>query len=339
MITYDYYRIFYYVAQYKSFTKAARALHNNQPNITRCMNNLEQELKYTLFLRSNKGIALTPEGRQLYEHVALAFEQLSIGEEEIRQNGELEHGLVSIGASENALRLILLEKLELFRRAKAYVGDSCLIIAGTGSNCTEHAAALSRAAEGAGADALLVVTPYYNKATPEGLLAHYSAVAGAVHIPVIAYNVPSRTGVDIPVEVYDRLSRIPNLAGVKEASSGISKIAKLCAACPDFPVWSGNDDQAVAVMSLGGQGVISVLSNVAPVETQAMAQAALAGDFDTAAALQAELLPLIELLFCEVNPIPVKAAMQLIGYDCGGCRLPLTPMSEENLEKLKKYLL
>ena len=115
MITYDYYRIFYYVAQYKSFTKAARALHNNQPNITRCMNNLEQELKCTLFLRSNKGIALTPEGRQLYEHVALAFEQLSIGEEEIRQNGELEHGLVSIGASENALRLILLEKLELFR--------------------------------------------------------------------------------------------------------------------------------------------------------------------------------------------------------------------------------
>ena len=115
MITYDYYRIFYYVAQYKSFTKAARALHNNQPNITRCMNNLEQELKCTLFLRSNKGIALTPEGRQLYEHVALAFEQLTIGEEEIRQNGELEHGLVSIGASENALRLILLEKLELFR--------------------------------------------------------------------------------------------------------------------------------------------------------------------------------------------------------------------------------
>ena len=247
--------------------------------------------------------------------------------------------VVICGTTGESATLSDCEKLELFRRAKAYVGDSCLIIAGTGSNCTEHAAALSRAAEGAGADALLVVTPYYNKATPEGLLAHYSAVAGAVHIPVIAYNVPSRTGVDIPVEVYDRLSRIPNLAGVKEASSGISKIAKLCAACPDFPVWSGNDDQAVAVMSLGGQGVISVLSNVAPVETQAMAQAALAGDFDTAAALQAELLPLIELLFCEVNPIPVKAAMQLIGYDCGGCRLPLTPMSNENLEKLKKHLL
>ena len=162
--------------------------------------------------------------------------------------------VVICGTTGESATLSDCEKLELFRRAKAYVGDSCLIIAGTGSNCTEHAAALSRAAEGAGADALLVVTPYYNKATPEGLLAHYSAVAGAVHIPVIAYNVPSRTGVDIPVEVYDRLSRIPNLAGVKEASSGISKIAKLCAACPDFPVWSGNDDQAVAVMSLGGQG-------------------------------------------------------------------------------------
>ena len=220
--------------------------------------------------------------------------------------------VVICGTTGESATLSDCEKLELFRRAKAYVGDSCLIIAGTGSNCTEHAAALSRAAEGAGADALLVVTPYYNKATPEGLLAHYSAVTGAVHIPVIAYNVPSRTGVDIPVEVYGRLSRIPNLAGVKEASSSISKIGKLCAACPDFPVWSGNDDQAVAVMSLGGQGVISVLSNVAPVETQAMAQAALAGDFDTAAALQAELLPLIELLFCEVNPIPVKKAMELL---------------------------
>lgn len=121
MITYDYYRIFYYVAQYKSFTKAARALHNNQPNITRCMNNLEQELKCTLFLRSNKGIVLTPEGRQLYEHVALAFEQLSIGEEEIRQNGELENGLISIGASENALRLILLEKLEVFHEKYPHV--------------------------------------------------------------------------------------------------------------------------------------------------------------------------------------------------------------------------
>ena len=232
------------------------------------------------------------------------------------------------------------EKLEMFRRAKRYVGSQCLIIAGTGSNSTEHAVALSKAAEEAGADALLVVSPYYNKATPEGLVTHYSAIAGAVHIPVIAYNVPSRTGVDIPVSVYRCLAQIPNMAGVKEASTDISKIARIRAACPrDFAVWSGNDDQAAVVMALGGMGVISVLSNVLPLETQAMAQAALDGDFDTAADLQIKLLPLIELLFCEVNPIPVKAAMKLIGYDCGDCRLPLTPISQENLKKLKKVLL
>lgn len=231
------------------------------------------------------------------------------------------------------------EKLELFRRAKHYVGDNCLIIAGTGSNCTEHAIALSKAAQEMGADALLVVSPYYNKATPEGLITHYSAIAAAVHIPVILYNVPSRTGVDIPISVYQCLARIPNIAGVKEASSDITKIARIKAACPpDFTVWSGNDDQAAVVMALGGSGIISVLSNVLPVETQAMAEAALDGDFDTAADLQIKLLPLIELLFCEVNPIPVKAAMKCIGYDCGDCRLPLTPLSRENLEKLKKLL-
>lgn len=231
------------------------------------------------------------------------------------------------------------EKIEIFRRAKQYVGDDCKILAGTGSNNTEHAVILSKAAEAVGADGLLVVTPYYNKATSEGLLAHYSAIAGAVHIPVIAYNVPSRTGVDIPVEVYACLAKIPNMAGVKEASTDIRKIAKIREVCPpDFTVWSGNDDQIAAVMALGGQGIISVLSNVAPLETQALAEAALNGDFDTAADLQIQLLPLIEALFLEVNPIPVKAAMKLIGYDCGGCRLPLTPLSRENYEKLRNLL-
>jgi len=232
------------------------------------------------------------------------------------------------------------EKLELFRRAKKYAGDRCLIIAGTGSNHTEHTVSLSKAAEAAGADALLVVTPYYNKATPEGLVTHYSALAAAVHIPVIAYNVPSRTGVDIPVSVYQCLARIPNIAGVKEASMDISKIAKIRSACPEaFAVWSGNDDQAAAVISLGGCGVISVLSNVLPVETQALAQAALDGDFDTAADLQIRLLPLIDVLFAEVNPIPVKAAMKLTGFDCGSCRLPLTAASADTVKKLKKLLL
>lgn len=232
------------------------------------------------------------------------------------------------------------EKLEMFHRAKRYAGDQCLIIAGTGSNCTEHTVALSRSAERVGADALLVVSPYYNKATVDGLIAHYTAIADAVHIPIIAYNVPSRTGVDMSVQVYRELAQISNVVGIKEASTDISKIAKIKAACPkDFAIWSGNDDQTAAVMALGGAGIISVLSNVLPVETQAMAQAALDGDFDTASDLQIKLMPLIELLFCEVNPIPVKAAMKLIGYDCGECRLPLTTIRQENIKKLKSILL
>lgn len=231
------------------------------------------------------------------------------------------------------------EKLTMFQRSKEYVGNDALIIAGTGSNSTEHSLALSKAAEEAGADALLLVSPYYNKATPEGLFTHYSTIAASVHIPCILYNVPSRTGVDIPVNVYRRLSRVPNIAGVKEASSDIVKIARIRAACGrDFSIWSGNDDQITPVMSLGGQGVISVLSNIVPVETQAMVKAALDGDFDIASALQIKLLPLIEALFSEVNPIPVKTAMKLIGYDCGECRLPLTPMSTANLDKLKTAL-
>ena len=231
------------------------------------------------------------------------------------------------------------EKLELFHRCKTYAGNDCLIIAGTGSNDTAHAVELSRSAEEEGADALLVVSPYYNKATPDGLFAHFLTIASNVNIPVIVYNVPSRTGVDIPISVYKRLASIPNIAGVKEASSDITKIARIKKECPnDFCVWSGNDDQTVPVMALGGEGVISVLSNVLPTQTQAMAQAALAGDFDTAASLQCQLLPLIELLFCEVNPIPVKAAMKIIGYDCGGCRLPLTTMTSDNAAKLKQLL-
>lgn len=231
------------------------------------------------------------------------------------------------------------EKLELFRRCKTYAGNDCKIIAGTGSNDTAHACMLSRAAEEEGVDAVLIVSPYYNKATPDGLYSHYRCIAGSVNIPVVIYNVPSRTGVDIPVSVYQKLSQIENIAGVKEASSDITKVAKIIAQCPrDFCVWSGNDDQAIPVMALGGKGVISVLSNVLPVQTQAMAHAALDGDFDTASALQCQLLPLIELLFSEVNPIPVKAAMKLIGYDCGNCRLPLTQLSHGNLEKLKACL-
>ena len=232
------------------------------------------------------------------------------------------------------------EKLELFTRAKEYVGDSCKIIAGTGSNSTVHTIDLSMAAEKCGVDGLLVVTPYYNKATPEGLFAHFASVAHAVNIPIILYNVPSRTGVDIPVEIYRRLSQIPNVVGTKEASTDVSKVTKILRTCgPDFAVWTGNDDLITPVMSLGGKGVISVLSNILPAQTQAMAKAALDGDFDTASSLQIALQPLVELLFCEVNPIPVKEAMHILGYDCGSCRLPLTRLTPENRKKLESELL
>ena len=231
------------------------------------------------------------------------------------------------------------EKRELIQRAKDFAGDGCAIIAGTGSNSTEHAISLSQDAEDAGADAVLVVSPYYNKATPDGLLAHYTAIAHSVSIPIILYNVPSRTGVDIPVSVYRRLAAIPNIVGVKEAAADITKIARIRKECPeDFFVWSGNDEQIVPAMALGAKGVISVLSNLCPKETRFMADAALDGDMDTAAALQIELLPLIELLFCEVNPIPIKEAMALIGYDCGHCRLPLTRLTKENRKKLMECL-
>ncbi len=246
--------------------------------------------------------------------------------------------VVICGTTGEAPTLSDREKLELFRRAKEYVGDSCLIIAGTGSNDTRHAIALSRAAEQAGVDGLLLVSPYYNKATPEGLVSHYRAIAGAVDIPCILYNVPSRTGLDIPVSVYRQLSEIPNIAGVKEASADIGKVSGTLAECPGFTLWTGNDDQIVPTLALGAKGVISVVSNVLPGKTRALAEAALDGDFDTAAALQLEMLPLIKALFSEVNPIPVKAAMELIGFDCGPCRLPLTPMSKEKRSKLQQLL-
>ena len=224
-------------------------------------------------------------------------------------------------------------------RAKKYTGNHCKIIAGTGSNSTIHTVELSKAAEQCGVDGLLIVSPYYNKATAEGLKIHYTAAAQAVKIPVIAYNVPSRTGLDIPLQVYEQLCRVDNIVGIKEASTDICKTAKIMRTCGNhLTLWSGNDDMTVPMISLGAKGVISVLSNVVPLQTQAMAQAALAGDFYTASAIQIELQPLIELLFCEVNPIPVKAAMSIIGYDCGQCRLPLSNLREDNYRKLESVL-
>ncbi len=229
------------------------------------------------------------------------------------------------------------EKLRLFRVGKEFIGDKMLLIAGTGSNDTRHAITLSVEAEKLGADALLVVSPYYNKATPAGLIAHYTAIAKSVSIPIIVYNVPSRTGVDIPVSVYEELAKIPNIAGVKEASADIGKILRIRAQCPEsFCIWSGNDNMTVPILSLGGKGVISVASNLLPEQMNLMTYAALDGDFDTAAAMQCSLLPWTDFLGCEVNPIPIKAAMAHYGLDCGDGRLPLTPLSPANMAVLEQ---
>ena len=230
------------------------------------------------------------------------------------------------------------EKTSLFRFCKEYAGDQCQIIAGTGSNNTAHSIEMSIAAQEAGVDGLLVVSPYYNKATAEGICKHYGAICDAVTLPVIVYNVPGRTGLDIPVRVYKDLAEIPNISGVKEASSDITKIAKIRNACGKrLPVWSGNDDQIVPVMALGGYGVISVLSNVKPRETKRICDAALRGDYETAAELQCAYLPLIDFLFSEVNPIPVKAMMKKIGFDCGECRLPLSALSVKSQNRLLEF--
>ena len=230
------------------------------------------------------------------------------------------------------------EKLEIFRRGVRAANGECKIIAGTGSNHTRHAVELSQQAEKCGVDGLLVVTPYYNKATPAGLIAHFRAVSESVQIPIILYNVPSRTGVDIPLQVCRALSEIPNIAGIKEAGTDIVKIARIIAECGlNLPVYSGNDDQTTAVMALGGRGVISVASNVAPIEMNAMVTAAQNGDYDLAGLMQRKLLPLTDLMFCQVNPIPVKAAMKYIGFDCGSCRLPLDDLTPENQEKMEAF--
>ena len=259
---------------------------------------------------------------------------------ELLLNRQIEAGIEAVvisGTTGEAPTLSDDEKIEMFRFSKEVCGDACKVIAGTGSNSTAHTISLSRAAEEAGADGLLIVTPYYNKATPQGLTDHYMAVSAAVSIPIILYNVPGRTGLDIPLNVYEKLAKVPNIVGVKEASTDIAKLIRLCNACPDFTIWTGCDELVTAVMALGGAGVISVVSNILPLETQAMAKAALDGDFDTAADLQCRLQPLIDLLFCEVSPVPVKAALSLMGLDCGPCRMPLGSISEGNLRRLEAY--
>ncbi len=205
------------------------------------------------------------------------------------------------------------------------------VIAGTGSNHTSYAVHLSQEAERLGADALLSVTPYYNKASQAGLIKHFTAIAESVSLPIILYNVPSRTGVNIAVDTVKTLSKVDNIVAVKEASGNISQVAKIRQACgDDIDIYSGNDDQIVPIMSLGGKGVISVLSNCLPKETHDIATLCLENKYEQAREIAMRTLPFANALFCDVNPIPVKEALNLMGFNAGHCRLPLCDTSDKN---------
>lgn len=234
------------------------------------------------------------------------------------------------------------ERKDVIKFTVQVVNKRIPVIAGTGSNCTKSAIEMSEYAKQVDADGLLIVTPYYNKATQQGLISHYQAIASKVDLPIILYNVPSRTGVNIEPETCLELSKIPNIVGIKEASGSLSQVAKIASLCKDdLTIYSGNDDQVLPILSLGGLGVISVLSNIAPKEVHSMVWSFLQGNLKPAISSQLEMLPVIQSLFCEVNPIPIKAALNMIGFDFGIPRLPLTELSHKNTalveEKVKVF--
>ena len=212
------------------------------------------------------------------------------------------------------------------------------VIAGTGSNDTPHAIELSKKAEAYGVDAVLSVTPYYNKTSQRGLVAHFTAIANAIKIPVILYNVPSRTGMSFDIDTLKELAKVENIVAIKEASGNISYMARVAAEVPELYIYSGNDDMIVPTLSLGGKGVISVLSNVMPKEAHDICEYYFNGEVEKSRDLQLRLLELINNLFIEVNPVPVKTALNLMGFNAGNLRMPLVPMAEANLEKLKKSM-
>lgn len=235
------------------------------------------------------------------------------------------------------------EKKNLIKYAIDKTANRIKVIIGTGSNNTMKAIEMSQYAEKVGADGLLVVTPYYNKTTQDGLIAHYKAIADSVSLPIILYNVPSRTGVNILPETCQKLSEIDNINGIKEASGDISQVAKIASLCgDDLFIYSGNDDQVIPILSLGGQGVVSVLSNVMPEYTVEMLDSFWQGDYVKASRMQVEAVEMIDALFCEVNPIPVKYVLNKMGYDFGKPRLPLVELSDKNKDKvdkaIKKYI-
>ena len=257
-----------------------------------------------------------------------------------QQIAEGTDAIVICGTTGESSTLTIEEHEEAIRHCIKTVNGRVPVIAGTGSNDTAAAIDMSQEAEAAGADALLVVTPYYNKASQKGLISHFTAIAESVRVPIILYNVPSRTGTNIQPETAAYLARnVENIVGIKEASGDITQIAKLASIARDeIELYSGNDDQVVPLLSLGGIGVISVLSNVAPRFTHDMVMKFLEGDTASAMKMQLDVLPLVDALFCEVNPIPVKHAMNLMGMEVGPLRPPLYDMEPANLEKLRKAL-
>lgn len=272
------------------------------------------------------------------ENGEVNFEKLEeILEEQIAGGTD---SIITCGTTGEASTMSHEEHLEVIRFTCEVVKKRIPVIAGTGSNCTETAVYLSVEAEKHGADGILLVSPYYNKATQKGLIAHFGQIAGAVKIPAILYNIPGRTGVTIQPETIAALcSTVENIVGVKEASGNFSAIAQLMNLTDgQIDLYSGNDDQIVPLLSLGGKGVISVLSNIAPRQTHDICAAYFDGDVKKSMKMQLDAIPLITELFCEVNPIPVKAAMNLMGKEVGPLRMPLTEMEPQNQERLAKAM-
>ncbi len=247
--------------------------------------------------------------------------------------------IIVAGTTGEGATLSLDEHLEVIKFTVNIVNKRIPVIAGTGSNNTAKACSLTNLCTPLGVDGFLVVTPYYNKGTQQGLIEHFTAIAKVTTLPIILYNVPSRTNVNIEPTTVFELSKIKNIVAIKEASGDLSQVAKIANLCgPDFGIYSGNDDQIVPIMSLGGYGVITVMGNILPLETHNIVYKYLENDTKASLDLQLKYLNLIDLLFVEVNPIPIKSALNLIGFDAGYLRLPLTTLTEENLKNLREEM-
>ena len=289
-------------------------------------------MKHTVFTGSGVAV-ITP----MFPDGSIHFEELDrILEDQIAKGTDC---IVTCGTTGEAATFHNQEHLQVIAHTVQKVNGRVPVVAGTGSNDTAHAIALSKEAKALGVDGLLHVTPYYNKTSQKGLIKHFTAIADATDLPVIVYNVPSRTGVNIQPKTYLELSKHPNIVATKEANGDLSSVLETRYLCgDDLDVYSGNDDQIVSILSLGGKGVISVLANVMPRETHNICQLYFQGNVQESAALQTKLMPLIRALFSDVNPIPVKEAMNQMGYQAGPCRLPLTEMGEEAKKALVRQL-